>query len=246
MIFDSHCHLDDPRFEHDLAQVLQRAHDQGVSGFIVPGVQKKQWGKQTELSKLAPNIYHAYGIHPWYCQQHQPQDLQYLDKLLKNAIAVGECGLDFSYKGASQNEQVWWLEQHFELALKHQLPLILHSVKSADKIYQMIRSIDNLRGVVHGFSGSFEQASHLINQGFYIGIGSRFMHQSPMKFNQLVAALPLQNLLLETDAPDGLNKQRNEPAKLVTIAQNIAKLRNLDLNTILANHKTNTQELFQL
>ncbi|HID37148.1 MAG TPA: TatD family deoxyribonuclease, partial [Ghiorsea sp.] len=223
---DSHCHLNHERFSHDLTDVLQRAMQEGISQFLVPGTAFHQWETQRALEQKYPNIHLAYGIHPWFCDLHNEEHLEQLDDLLNNAVAVGECGLDFSPNKPSKEQQMHWFEAQVTLAKKHQLPLIIHSVKANDVIASTLKKQPTCRGVVHGFAGSLQQAQALIKLGYYIAIGTRLIHSRPKKTAALVTQLPLTSLLLETDAPDGLGKQtRNEPKELIVVANVVAKLR---------------------
>lgn len=247
---DSHCHLDHIKFKHDLAEVLTRAHQQGVQQFIVAGVGFQQWPEQQRIKDLYPNIFNAYGIHPWFCDLHQEAHLEQLDALLSDgsdAVAVGECGLDLMPNRPDMDKQLWWFQAQLALAKKNDLPLIIHSVKASDMVVQQLKKYPESRGVIHGFSGSLQQAHSFINLGFLIGIGTRLIQTNASKTQALLTDLPLASILLETDAPDGLGKDaRNEPAHLIQVAHAIAKLRNQDSATILATCSKNAQELFQL
>jgi len=249
---DSHCHLDDIKFNHDLPEVLTRANQQGVQQFIVAGVGFQQWPEQQRIKTLYPNIFNAYGIHPWFCDLHQDAHLEQLDALLSdsdtnNTVAVGECGLDLMPNRPDMDKQLWWFQAQLTLAKKNDLPLIIHSVKASDMVVQQLKKYPESRGVIHGFSGSLQQANSFINLGFLIGIGTRLIQANTTKTQGLLTNLPLTSILLETDAPDGLGKDaRNEPAHLIQVANAMAKLRNQDSEAILAACSKNAQELFQL
>lgn len=244
---DSHCHLDHIKFNHDLPEILTRANQQGVQQFIVAGVGFQQWPEQQRIKSLYPNIFNAYGIHPWFCDLHQEAHLEQLDTLLSNAIAVGECGLDLMPNRPDLDKQLWWFQAQLALAKKNDLPLIIHSVKAGDTVAQQLKKYPESRGVIHGFSGSLQQANNFIQLGFLIGIGTRLIQASTANTQALLTALPLASILLETDAPDGLGKDmRNEPANLIQVANAMAKLRNQDSETILTACSKNAKELFQL
>jgi len=244
---DSHCHLDDARFNDDLDMVLSRADAQNIKQFIVPAVNASQWVTQQALKTSHPNIFNAFGIHPWFCHQHRNEHLVQLETLLQQAIAVGECGLDLMPNRPALDLQMFWFEAQLKLAEKHQLPVIIHAVKSTDMVLKTLKSYPNIRGVIHGFSGSLQQAEALTKVGFFLGIGTRLIQSDSKKAQQLLKSIPLEVMLLETDAPDGLGaEQRNEPCHLIQVAEYIAKLRNQDVNTILLTCSQNTRELFKL
>lgn len=244
---DSHCHLDHVSFNHDLSQVLQHAKDIGIHKFIVPSVGFHQWEEQQRIQAEHPQTFHAFGVHPWFCDLHEEAHLEQLDDLLDNAIAVGECGLDFMPNKPNQDKQLWWFEAQLALAEKHDLPLIIHSVKAGDKVASCLKKHVKTRGVVHGFSGSLQQAQAFIKLGFFIAIGTRLIRTNPNKTNDLVTQLPLSSILLETDSPDGLGKHaRNEPKELMLVANIVAKLRQQPPEEVLDICSKNAQELFNL
>ncbi|MBL4760503.1 MAG: TatD family hydrolase [Mariprofundaceae bacterium] len=246
-MIDSHCHLNDSRFANDLQSILLRAAQAGVEKLIIPGVQSGQWQKQQRLKDIYPNIYNAFGIHPWYCDQHNDSHIQQLEALLPHAIAVGECGLDFSPSRPAYDIQQHFFQKQLELAKTFNLPLMIHSVKSADQVATQLRSCSGLCGVIHGFSGSIQQAETFINMGFFIGIGTRLLQNQGQRASTLLHELPLESLLLETDAPDGLGKQqRNEPANLLDVAQKLATIRGISLESVQQQCTKNTKELFLL
>ncbi|MDX8388629.1 MAG: TatD family hydrolase [Ghiorsea sp.] len=244
---DSHCHLNHASFQHDLAEVLARANQQGIEKFVVAGTAFHEWEAQQQLQTEHAGIYNAYGIHPWFCDLHQNDHLEQLDELLQNAVAVGECGLDFMPNRPKKETQLYWFEAQLKLAEKNHKPLIIHSVKATDIIIQQLKLHPDLRGVIHGYGSSLQQAQSLIKLGFSIGLGTRLFHNPSPKLEALVTQLPLESLLLETDSPDGLGKSvRNEPTGLILVANIIAKLRNQDSETILSVCSHNAQELFNL
>jgi len=244
---DSHCHLDHAAFKHDLPQVLNQAQDLGINKFIIPSVGFHRWEEQQDIQATYPNTYHAYGIHPWFCDLHREEHLEQLDDLLDNAIAVGECGLDFMPNKPSQATQLHWFEAQLGLAKKHNLSLIIHSVRADDTIVSTLKKHPKSRGVIHGFGGSLQQAQNFIKLGFSIAIGTRLIHSRSKKIESLITQLPLSSILLETDAPDGLDKQtRNEPKELMLVANIIAKLRQQTPEEVLDTCSQNAQELFQL
>lgn len=246
-MIDSHCHLDDARLSKSLDQVLLRAYQAGVQHIIIPSVQHQQWPSQLALVEQHQNISNAFGIHPWYCDQHNNTHLQQLEALLSQAIAVGECGLDFMPNRPAQDIQITCFQKQLKLAQKFDLPLIIHSVKSAAQVVEQLRAYPHSRGVIHGFSSSFQQAMVFIKLGFHIGIGTRLLQNSSQKTNTLLHKLPLESILLETDAPNGLgNEQHNEPANLLDVAQRLATIRGISLESVQQQCTRNTKELFSL
>jgi len=246
-VIDTHCHLDDPRLLADRSELLDRARQSGVDGFIVAGTGSDEWPRLQELCRAESGIHTAYGIHPWYCERHQPDDLDTLARFLDSAVALGECGLDAAHPHADRETQLWWLRSQLAIADEHKLPVILHCVRSSEILLQELAAYPELRGVVHGFTGSLEEALRFTAAGFHIGLGAMVLRARAHKVQRLAAGLPLERLLLETDAPDGLpGGQLNEPANLPRIAAAVASLRDTNTEAIIAASDSNAMELFSL
>lgn len=253
-LIDSHCHLDLSAFEADRDAVLQRASDEHVLDIIVPAVQSSGWQKLESLSqdKHPVKVHAAYGLHPVFDRQHDLTDLVLLDEQLAkgHSVAVGECGLDFFIEDYDQSSQLHYFIGQLDLAVKHQLPVIIHSRKSLDLILKELRLRPSLTGVVHSYSGSLQQAKQLIELGFYLGFGGPITYPRASKLRSLVVELPLEALLLETDAPDQPDithrGSRNEPSLLLAIADCIAELRNIPIKEVVEVTTNNSKRLFKL
>lgn len=253
-LIDSHCHLDLPAFDSDRDTALQRALDNGVTDLIVPAVQASTWEELQLLSSQdnPAQIHAAYGLHPVFDRHHSAGDLLLLEQQLSSAecIAVGECGLDFFIDDYDKDRQLSYFIGQLDLAVQFQLPVIIHSRKSLDLVLKEIRLRPGLTGVVHCYSGSLQQAKQLIDLGFYLGFGGPITYPRARKLRGLIVELPLESLLLETDAPDqpdmSNHGQRNEPALLPKIAECVAELRNCSVETVAEVTTHNCQRLFAL
>jgi len=244
---DSHCHLDHKAFADDLTHVLQQAMQAGIDKFIVPGTAFHAWEQQQTLEQKYPNIYLAYGIHPWFCDLHTEEHLEQLDDLLDDAVAVGECGLDLSPNKPDIAKQTYWFEAQLGLATKHDLPVIIHSVQAHHLVTELLAKHSGLRGVIHGFAGNIQQAQAFINHDFKIGIGTRLLKADTDKTKSLLSQLPLEHILLETDAPDGFGKDaRNEPKELIVVANIVAKLGGHSAEDVLNICSQHAKDLFKL
>ena len=257
-LIDSHCHINLACFDADRQVVLQRALENNISDIIVPAIVASHWQSLTSLGKQYSHLKIAYGLHPMFMSQHQQHDLETLEQWLQaeTAIAVGECGLDFfifdqhtDIQQAKKNQQHLFIQQ-LALAKHYKLPVIIHSRKSLDLVLKEIRQQPDLHGVVHSFSGSQQQAHQLIDQGFYLGFGGPITYTRAKKLRHLVRNLPLDALLLETDAPDQPDAShyglRNEPAFLVNIAQTVAQLRGISIQQVADITTDNAKKLFNL
>jgi len=247
-LVDSHCHLDDHRFDADRAEVLERAREAGISKIVVPAVSRDGWQRLAELAETSSSLFPAYGLHPWFCEKHREQDLELLSGFLEDAVAVGECGLDFGKGRAPESEQLKWFRAQLELADEHSLPVIVHAYKSLDRVSRELKSFPQLKGVIHSFSGSLQQAAQLMAQGFLLGVGGAVTWPQANRLRAVVKDIPLEYLLLETDAPDQSGAphrgERNEPAFLVEIAGVIATIRGIEIGELAEASSRNAGEMF--
>lgn len=251
-LIDSHCHLDAVEFDADRAMVIQRAQAAGVGMQVVPATHAEAWPGLREVCAGAPGLYPAYGLHPVFLEQHT---LAHLDALAgwiarEQPVAVGECGLDYFIDALDRDAQQYYFEAQLELARDHDLAVIVHARRAVDATIAAIRRVGKLRGVVHSFSGSPEQARQLRELGFMIGLGGPITYERARRLRRLVAEMPLDQLLLETDAPDQPDANnrggRNEPALLVRVLDVVASLRGQDREEIAAATTANTRRLFNL
>ena len=252
LLVDSHCHLDAAEFDRDREAVISRAGAAGVGVQIVPAVTAASWPKLREVCLAQPGLHPVYGLHPMFLPEHRPEHLQQLrDWVQREApCAIGECGLDFFVDNLDPAEQRLYFQAQLELAREMQLPLIVHARRALDEVIQRIRRVGRLSGVVHSFSGSPEQARQLWDLGFMIGLGGPLTYPRANRLRGLVSKMPLEFLLLETDAPDqpdaGIRGQRNEPARLRQILETVAELRQQAAAEIAAQTTANAKQLFKL
>ncbi|WP_313400265.1 TatD family hydrolase [Stenotrophomonas sp.] len=250
VLFDSHCHLDASEFDPDRAAVIERARTAGVSSQVVPAVTAASWPKLRDVCTLAPGLHAAYGLHPMFLAEHRPEHLQQLGDWLQreSPCAIGECGLDFYVEGLDPDSQRYYFQGQLQLARTFDLPLIVHARRAVDEVILRIRRVGGLRGVVHSFSGSAEQARQLWELGFMIGLGGPLTYTRANRLRSLVTQMPLEYLLLETDAPDqpdaDIRGQRNEPARLTRILATVAELRQQPAEEIAAQTTANARRLF--
>lgn len=252
MLIDSHCHLDAPEFDPDRQAVIARARAAGVSAQVIPAVDAVGWPKLRAICREHEQLYPAYGLHPMFLSEHRPAHLQELREWLQqgDAVAVGECGLDYFVEGLDQPTQQEYFDQQLILAREFNLPVIVHARRAVDAVIASIRRVGGLRGVVHSYSGSQEQAQQLWKLDFMIGLGGPVTYERAQRLRRLVVQMPLEHLLLETDAPDqpdaDIRGQRNEPARLAGISTTIAALRDMDPVELAAATSRNAQRLFAL
>jgi len=258
-LIDSHCHIDLEPFADDRREVLVEAKRQSVSDIIVPAVTAARWCDLQVLASSEPAepsdqslLHAAYGLHPVFTPEHHPDDLIELERFLQTAdvVAVGECGLDFFIPDYDSETQMRYFTAQLDLAVQYQLPVIIHARKALDLVLRELRKRPGLRGVIHSFSGSLQQAKQLIDLGFYLGFGGPVTYTRALKLRMLVAELPLSALLIETDAPDqpdaNHHGERNQPAWLPEIASCIAGLRGITVESVAETTSENAKLLFNL
>lgn len=251
-LIDSHCHLDAAEFDADREAVIARAREAGVVHQVIPAVEAAGWPALHALCRDAPDLHPAYGLHPMYLARHREEHLPLLREWLERErpVAVGECGLDYFVDGLDHAAQQHCFEAQLRLAREFDLPVIVHARRAVDAVIASIRRVGRLRGVVHSFSGSPEQARQLWNAGFLIGLGGPVTYDRAQRLRGLVATMPLEYLLLETDAPDqpdaAIRGQRNEPARVSFICRTIAQLRGETEDGIAAATRRNATRLFGL
>jgi TatD DNase family protein len=252
---DTHVHLDAPEFEADRTVVRAAAHRAGVAHCVIPAVERGNFETVRQLAHQTGDSY-CLGIHPLYVAGAHDSDLLALDHALGSQrddprlVAVGEIGLDYFVpalcKSPLRERQEAIYRQQLKLARKHDLPVVLHVRKSADRVLKHLREVGGpgaqWRGIAHAFNGSEVQAAEFIKLGFKLGFGGAVTFERALQLRHLAASLPLDALVLETDAPDipphwlyttaeqraaGHAQGRNAPAELPRIAECVAGLRGI-------------------
>jgi len=251
-LIDTHCHLDFEDFDADRNDVWQHAREQTVTVLILPATTCDRWPQVKSVAEMDANIYPAYGLHPCFMSTHKDAHIDELALWLdrEKPVAVGECGLDFYNDKSNQKAQLDLLDAQLALANERNLPVIIHARKAVEDILQLLRQHPGSRGVLHSYSGSFEQAKILMDLGFYFGFGGPVTWPRSTRLQAVVKKIPLAHILLETDAPDQPDSahkaQRNEPGFLPAIATFIAQLRKESIEKFSAQTTENARMLFSL
>lgn len=252
MLVDSHCHLDAAEFDSDRTAAVYRARAAGVLQQVVPAVDAAGWPKLHDTCRADAGLFPAYGLHPMYLREHRREHLEELREWIERErpVAVGECGLDFFVEGLDADAQRFYFEGQLMLAHELDLPVIVHARRAVDAVVAAVKRIGGLRGVVHSYSGSAEQARQLFDLGFLIGLGGPVTYERANRLRQLAASVPLESLLLETDAPDQPDArhrgERNEPSRLPFVCETIAALRGVDPAELARATAANARRLFAL
>lgn len=250
-LFDSHCHFDFEVFNSERLDIWQACHAQGLKQLLIPGVEPKQWLISANIASQYDGIYTAAGLHPWWVSRAGLPEQDEWARVLSSpkCLAVGECGLDATIE-APLHYQGQILEQHLQMAVDLQMPLILHVRQTHNETLRYLKRYKPAKGgVIHGFTGSKELAMAYWRMGFYIGVGGSITYPRANKTRTMVQAMPLEALLLETDAPDmplhDFQGSDNSPAQLLRIATTLAELRGDTLENIAQHTTQNSRHLFQ-
>jgi TatD DNase family protein len=258
-VIDSHCHLDFSEFAADRAEVLLRAKEVGVTTFINPGCTLERSGRAVELAAELPEIYAAVGVHPHDCSEINSESILELEKLATNpkVVAIGEIGLDYFRLGENVERRTQNVEfqklafrKQLELARKLSKPVILHTRDAESDTLAILREFADVRGVAHCYTGSLQFAQQLIELGWLIGFTGIITFKNAAALREVVQAIPLEKILLETDspylAPEPYRGQRAEPAHVVEVAKKIAEIKSVNLEEVIRVTSNNTKNLFQI
>jgi TatD DNase family protein len=252
---DTHTHLDFPDFDADRSEVLARSRAVGVREIVLLGVYQPNWQRLWELALSDEGLYAAFGMHPVYLAQHTSGHLRELHHWLQRLAghpklcAVGEIGLDYFLPELARDQQQDLFEAQLKLASEAELPVLLHVRRAhAATIATLKRHKLKRGGIVHAFAGSLEEAREYIRLGFLLGLGGAATWPQANRLRKLVAQLPLDAIVLETDAPDMAPSmhpgQRNSPEYLADICGALADLRGMDAQALAAASSANAARLF--
>jgi len=253
MIFDSHAHYDSQQFDEDREELLLSMEENGVGNIVNSGA---SWDSVTEVVELArkyPFMYAAVGVHPDEVGDLSDERFEYMKSQCQKekVVAVGEIGLDYYWDNESHDVQKKWFIKQLELARELDLPVIIHSRDAAADTLEIMKEYgQGLRGVIHCFSYSIELAREYVKMGFHIGIGGVVTFKNGRKLKEIAAEIPLERILLETDcpylAPVPFRGKRNCSVYISYVAQEIANLRGISYEEVVAQTEQNAKELFQI
>lgn len=252
LLIDSHSHFDDPRLDSSREQDYKEAHNNGVLQQVIPAVSFNSWHRVRDICSKYSGLFAAYGLHPHFLKEHQNDHLDALKDWLtdNHAVALGECGLDYFDKTSDRKKQVHYFREQLTIAKERALPVILHANRATEDVIKHLRESGNHTGVVHSFNGSIEQAKRLIDIGFLMSFGGVITYPRASKLRAIVKYLPLDSLMIETDAPDqpGIRHkgELNKPAYLHDIFTTVCELRSEPAVDLAARLNRNARDLFQL
>jgi len=254
-LIDTHTHLDFPDFDADRGEVLARSRQLGVERLVVLGVYQANWQRLWDLVQHEDGLHAAFGLHPVYLDQHQPEHLEQLRDWLQRLAghpklcAVGEFGLDYFLTELDPTRQQQLFEAQLTLAAEFELPALLHVRRAHGQTIATLKRYRLKRGgIIHAFAGSIEEAREYLKLGFKLGFGGAVTWPQALRLRKVFAALPLDAIVLETDSPDMAPAmhpyQRNSPTFLPDICTALAALKGIPAEELACASSTNSGNLF--
>jgi len=254
-LIDTHCHLDATAFDSDREKIIKESIANNVQIMVLPSVLPKNYVDVIILSQQHVQCSYALGIHPLFVDQVTPKSIKDLNYLVEKTlqmenklVAIGETGLDLFVTNENKETQEYFFSEQLKIAQTHDLPVILHVRQAIDDVLKHLRRIKVRGGIAHAFNGSRQQAEEFIKLGFKLGFGGAVTYPRALKLRELAKGLPLEAIVLETDAPDmppaWLDKQeKNSPKELLKIAEEIALLRGIPVSQIIEITSKNSVEV---
>ena len=253
MLFDTHAHMDDRRFDEDRDAVLQGLAERGVALVMNPGCSLESSRNAVALAEKYDFVYAAVGSHPDVADEVNEETLsayRELCKLNSKVKAIGEIGLDYHYEDIPREIQLKAFRAQMELAREVNLPVIVHERDAHEDGMQVVRDFPDVTGVFHCYSGSAEMARQLVDKGWYIGFTGVLTFKNARKAVEVAASIPLDRIVLETDcpymAPEPFRGKRNDPGKIYRMAEKLAEIRGLSVEEIHAITVENGKKLYRI
>jgi TatD DNase family protein len=252
MIIDTHCHLYSTEFDVDINDVIERAKKEGVQKFYLPAIDSTTHNAMLALeTKYTGECIAMMGLHPCSVKANYKDELQLVEEWFakRNFVAVGEIGLDFYWDKTFATEQYESFKWQIELAIKKDLPIVIHTRNAMQETINVVKeySKQNVEGIFHCFSGSYESAKEIIKAGFYLGIGGVVTYKNA-GLAEVLQKIDLQHLVLETDAPYltpiPFRGKRNEPSYLKYVVEKIAEIKNVSVEEVAEVTTKNALEIF--
>ena len=247
---DTHCHLDSERFDSDRVEVLKRTKE-NLDFIVNIGYDLETSKRSIELAQKNDFIYATVGIHPTDVENYDEKLEQDLEKLAQDekVVAIGEIGLDYHWMTTPKEHQQEIFRKQLELARRIKKPVVIHTREAMADTIAILKEYPDITGVIHCYPGSSESARELIDR-FYLGIGGTLTFKNAKKSVQVVEEIPLERLVLETDAPYLApvphRGERNEPSYVLEVAKKIAEIKGISLEEVIEITTKNAKELYRI
>jgi len=254
MLIDSHAHLEMPEFKRDLEEVIRRAKESGVGYLFTVGTERKDWTRALEIAHSHPSVYVILGVHPHNAKEIDEETYPVLRKLCRNekVKAYGEIGLDFYRNLSPRDVQLRRFREQIGLAKELGLPIVVHDREAHQETLEILKSekAGDCGGIIHCFSGDYEMGKACIEMGLYISIPGSITYKNAEKFQEVVKKLPLESLLIETDAPFlapvPFRGKRNEPGYLRYTAEKVAEIKRVSFEKVTGATTENALRVYRL
>jgi TatD DNase family protein len=254
MLIDSHAHLEMPEFKKDLKAVIQRAEETGVEYIFTVGTEKKDWKRALEIAESHPSIYAILGVHPHNAKEIDEETYPMLRELCQSekVRAYGEIGLDFFRNLSPRDLQLKRFREQIGLAKEFGLPVVIHDREAHRETLDILKSegAKDCGGIIHCFSGDYEMARACMEMGFYISIPGSITFKNAEGFREVVERIPLESLLVETDAPfltpEPFRGKRNEPSYVRYTAQKVAEIKKVSFEKVAEITTENALRVYRL
>jgi len=254
MLFDTHAHYDDEKFEEDRYEIIEKAYKSGVSYIINASTDIKSCEESLAFARKYEYVYAAVGIHPHEVGGIDDSTLDRVARLAKEdkVVAIGEIGLDYYYDFAPRDVQKYWFSQQINLARELKLPIIVHNRDAHQDSMDIIKQqkAAEVGGVFHCYSGSLEMAKELLNCNFYISVGGSLTFKNAKKLVEVVRWIPLDKLLIETDCPyltpEPHRGKRNDSSYVRFVAEKVAQIKEISFETVAEVTTDNAKKLFKI
>ena len=253
MIFDTHAHYDDKQFSEDRDQILSSMQEQGVGTIVDASATVDSWERVLELTKRYPFVYGMIGVHPDEVGDLNEENFARMEQLLheEKVVAVGEIGLDYYWDKEQHEIQKEWFIHQLQLARKLNMPVNIHSRESAQDTMEIMKEYaTDMKAIIHCYSYSKEMAEEYVKMGYLLGIGGVVTFKNAKKLKEVVKAVPLSHIVLETDcpylAPEPNRGKRNASSNLIYVAQTIAELKGTTTEEVIAVTEENARKFYGL
>lgn len=250
MYFESHAHYDDGRFKNDREEILNLLPSCGIDYVINVGCDMKSSRESIKMAEKYDYIYAAVGVHPHDAENMKESDLDEIRQMSnhKKVVAIGEIGLDFYYDNSPRDVQRYWFKRQLEIVKELNKPVIIHSRDASQETFDIIKESGVKKGVIHCYSGSAQMAMDYVKMGFYIGVGGVVTFSNAKKLVEVVEAIQLEQILIETDSPYlspiPNRGKRNDSRNLQFVVKKIAKIKDIGPEKVANITKLNAKQLF--
>lgn len=252
MYFDTHAHYDSGAFNADREEILAALPEAGVALVVNPGCEVRSSETAIALAERFPHVWAAVGVHPEDMADMSDGDLDKIEQLSKHrkCVAIGEIGLDYYWDATHKEEQKALFIEQLALALRRDLPVIVHDREAHGDCLDIVRQYPGLRGVFHCYSGSVEMAQELLKRGWYLGFDGPITYKNARKALEVLEICPLDRILIETDSPYlspiPMRGKRNDSRNLVYVTEKIAEIKGITPEEAAAITMENGKKLFNI